>query len=237
MKTPTPTTAVISAAPGPDAGARAAWRQRVARIGSEIQLAFAALWFARGTLSTAWPGRLPIAIALAAGAVAIGVWGAAVTCGLAPRPHGPAARRLERAITTATVLQLAASCALPFVLSAAGRLDLTITTIAITIGLLLLWLWARLRTPGHLAAGVLLIAIPGGLALALSGNTLTAAAGLATAVILTASAITGIRALASGTLGRDDGLAAPSRPADPSPADLQPCTGTPLTGEAEPASP
>ena len=67
--------------------------------------------------------------------------------------------------------------------------------------MLLLWLWSRLRTPGHLAAGILLIAVPGGLALALTGNTLTAAAGLATAAILTASAITGFRALGRGELG------------------------------------
>jgi hypothetical protein len=98
-------------------------------------------------------------------------------------------------------MQLAASCVLPVIVSAVGRPDLTVTTIAVTIGVLLLWLWARLRTPGHLTAGILLIAVPGGLAIALTGNTLTAAAGLATAAILTASAITGFRALASGTLG------------------------------------
>ena len=46
----------------PDPAARAAWRRRVARIGGEFQLAFAALWLARGTLATGWPGRLPIAI-------------------------------------------------------------------------------------------------------------------------------------------------------------------------------
>jgi hypothetical protein len=200
MKTLTHTPAAIPAVPNPDADARAAWRRRVARIGSEIQLGFAALWLARGTLATGWPGQLLIAIALAAGAA--GIWGAAITRGLAPRPHSPAARRQERAITIATAAQLAASCALPFVASAAGRSDLTVTTIAVTIGLLLLWLWARLRTPGHLAAGIGLIAVPGGLALALSGNTLTAAAGLATAVILTASAVIGFRALASGTLER-----------------------------------
>lgn len=201
MKTLTRTTAAIPAVPGPDPGARAAWRRRVARIGSQIQLAFAALWFARGTLATGWPGQLSIGIALAAGAVAVGVWGAAVTRGLAPRPRGPAARRLERAITIATAAQLAASVALPVIVSAAGRPDLAVTTVAVTIGMLLLWLWARLRTPGHLAAGTLLIAVPGGLALTLAGSTLTAAAGLATAVILTASAITGIRALARGELG------------------------------------
>lgn len=73
---------------------------------------------------------------------------------------------------------------------------------AITIGLLLLWLRATLATPGHLTAGILLIAVPSALALVLAGNALTAAAGLATAAILTASAITGFRALATGALGR-----------------------------------
>jgi hypothetical protein len=48
----------------------------------------------------------------------------------------------------------------------------------------------------------LLIAVPGGLVLILAGNTLTAAAGLATSAILTASAITGFRALAGGALSR-----------------------------------
>ena len=101
--------------------ARAAWRRRVARIGALIQLAFAALWLARGTLATGWPGQLPIAITLAAAAVALGIWGAITTRGLAPRPRGPAAHRLERAITIATALQLAASCALPVIVSAARR--------------------------------------------------------------------------------------------------------------------
>jgi hypothetical protein len=192
----------VPAATDTGAAARAAWRRRVARVGSLIQLAFAALWIVRGTLATGWPGRLPLALALAAGTAALAAWGAAATRGLAPRPRGPAARRLERAITTATAAQLAASCTLPVIVSAAGRPDLTITTVAITIGILLLWLRARLATPGHLAAGLLLIAVPGGLALILTGSALTAAAGLATAAILTATAITGFRALATGALDR-----------------------------------
>src|SRR6266536_3284007 len=133
----------------PEPAARAAWRRRVARIGSLIQLAFAALWLTRGTLATGWPGQLPIAL---------------TTRGLAPRPRGPAAHRLERAITIATAIQLAASCALPVIVSAAGRADLTVPAIAVTIGLLLLWLRARLTTPGHLTAGILLITVPGALA-------------------------------------------------------------------------
>ncbi len=184
----------------PDPAARAAWRRRVARIGSLIQLAFAALWLARGTLATEWPGRLPIAITLAAAAIAVGIWGAVTTRGLAPRPSGAAAHRLERAITIATAIQLAASCALPVIVSAAGRADLTVPTIAVTIGILLLWLRARLTTPGHLTAGILLIAVPGALALTLTGNALTATAGLATAAILVGGAITGFHALASRAL-------------------------------------
>ncbi len=180
--------------------ARAAWRRRVARIGSLFQLAFAALWFARASLATGWPGQLPIAVVLATAAITAGVWGAAATRGLAPRPQGPAARRLGRAITIATIGQLAASCALPVIVSAAGRADLTVTAVAITIGMLLLWLRATVATPGHLTAGILLITIPTGLALAFTGDILTAAAGYVTAVILTASAITGFRALATGAL-------------------------------------
>jgi hypothetical protein len=184
----------------PDQDARAPWRRRVAYAGSLFQLAFAALWLVRGTLATGWPARLPIAIALAAAAAGAGIWGGLATRDLAPQPRGQAAAGLGRAITIATVAQLAASIALPFIVSAFGRPDLAATSIAITIGMLLLWLRARLASVGHLAAGVLLIAVPAGLALVLTGNTLTAATGLATAAILLASAITGFRALASGTL-------------------------------------
>jgi hypothetical protein len=193
----------LSQRTGPDdslPAARAAWRRRVARVGSLIQLAFAALWFARGALATGWHWQIPAACVLVAGAAAVGIRGAHATRGLAPRPRGPAARHLERAITIATAAQLAASCALPILLSVAGRPDLTVAAVAITIGVLLLWLWARLRTPGHLLAGSLLIVFPAGLALFLTGNTLTAVTALTTAVILTCSAVTGFRALADGEL-------------------------------------
>lgn len=179
----------------PAIDARLAWRRRVARIGSLIQLGFAALWLGRGTLATGWPARAPIALALVAAAVAIGVWGETTTRGLAPRPTGPAARPLERAVTIATVVQLAASFGLPVVLTALGRPDLIVGTVSVTIGMLLLWLGTRLGTAGHLVAGVLLIVVPVGLAAALAGSALTAATGLATGVILVGSAIVGMRSL------------------------------------------
>lgn len=198
MQTPAATTRPPQPSPPTDArvDARLAWRRRVGRIGSLIQVGFAALWLGRGTLATGWPARVPIALALVAGAVAVGVWGEARTRGLAPRPTGAAARRLERAVTTATLVQLAASFALPVVVAALGRPDLIVGTVSVTIGILLLWLRSRLGTPGHLLAGVLLIVVPVGLAAALAGNALTAATGLATAAILLGSAVVGVRSLA-----------------------------------------
>jgi hypothetical protein len=53
---------------------------------------------------------------------------------------------------------------------AGAATDLTVSTVAITTGILPLWLRARPATPGHLAAGILLIVIPGGLALVLAGG-------------------------------------------------------------------
>jgi hypothetical protein len=188
--------------PPPPADARVAWRRRVARVGSLIQVGFAALWLGRGTLATGWPARLPIALALVAAAVATGVWAEARTRGRAPRPTGPAARPLERAVTIATLVQLAASFALPLVVAVLGRPDLIVGTVSVTIGVLLLWLRASLGTPGHLVAGVLLIVVPVGLAAVLAGDALTAATGLATGVILLGSAIVGVRSL--GPAGRPD---------------------------------
>jgi len=193
MKTRAETSRSAGLSPATDA--RLAWRRRVARIGSLIQVGFAALWLGRGTLATGWPARVPIALALVAAAAAIGVWGEARTRGLAPRPAGAAARRLERAVTIATVAQLAASFGLPVVVAAFGRPDLIVGTVSVSIGILLLWLRARLGTPGHLVAGVLLIVVPVGLAAALAGNALTAATGLATAAILLGSAVVGVRSL------------------------------------------
>jgi hypothetical protein len=173
--------------------ARRGWKLRVARIGSLIQLAFAAFWLARAPLATEWPGKLVLAVILAATVVGVGVWGEARTRGLAPRPRGMAARHIERAVTVATVLQLAVSFVLPVVLSSLGRSDLTLGTISVTIGLLLLWLYVKLNTYGHLVAGVLLVVVPIGLALALSGHVLTAATGFATGAVLIANAVLAMR--------------------------------------------
>jgi len=193
--------------PDDTAQARAAWKRLVARNGSLFQLAFAALWLARGTIAAGWPSRLAIAAVLAASACGLAAWGVATTQGLAPRPRGPAARKLDRDITIATIAQLAVSCALPLLLAALGRPDLTVAAISVTIGMLLLWLRAQLGTTGHLAAGILLIVVPITLAVALTGSALTAAAGLVTGAILAGSAIAGFRWLAQAGPAPRPGLA------------------------------
>lgn len=191
-------TGAAARAPATVINVRTAWRRRVSRIGSLIQLAFAALWLGRGMLATGWPGRSVAAIVLITATVALGVWWAIRTRGATPRPAGAEARSLERKITVATVVQLAASFALPFAAIAAGRPDLIVATVAVTIGLLLLWLRAVLRTPGHLVAGILLMFLPLILGLSIAGDPLTASAGLATGAILVGSAAVGIRSLNHG---------------------------------------
>jgi len=85
--------------------ARAAWRRRVARTGSLIQLAFALLWIGRATLAAAGlPGRIPVGATLAA-----------------------------------------------------------------TVAVVLHWLRVTLATPGHLIAGIGLVAVPAALVLVLAG--------------------------------------------------------------------
>jgi hypothetical protein len=179
--------------------ARAAWRRRVARVGSLIQLGFAALWLGRAALATGWTERLPLALTLVACAVAIGVWGEAKTRSRAPRPAGLAARRLEREVTIASVLQLAGSFVLPVVVSALGRPDLIMGAVSVTIGILLLWFRAKLGTPGHLVAGLLLLVVPVGLGFVLAGSLLAAATGFAVGVILFGSALVGLRSLDART--------------------------------------
>ena len=181
--------------------ARHLWKDRVARLGSLIQLAFAAFWFIRGALATDWLFRLPIAIILATGVIAFGVWGEKRTRKLVAAPTGFAAKILERQITIATVLQLVASFILPEVVIMLGRPDLIVGSVSVSIGALLLWLYAKLRTSGHLLMGILLVIVPIGLAIFLNGNALTALSGLTVGVMLVISALIGLRSLIDGKGG------------------------------------
>ena len=104
--TVTPKPAALNAA---DLTPAAAWSRRVRRVGGFIQAAFAAFWLGRASLTIG--GLAGDALLAASAIVVIGVFSYAikVTAGLAPRPAGPEARRIERSVTVATVIELVAA--------------------------------------------------------------------------------------------------------------------------------
>ena len=176
--------------------ARQAWTRRVLRVGGIIQGCFAAFWLVRGGLALGGTLGTAIAVALGAAALVILVSGVRATAGLAPRPTGADAKRLERSITIATIIELVAAFVLPAIVIAAGRSDLTLPSIAITIGPLLLWIDHELATTRYRIVGWALTVGPIVLALALSGTALVVATGLTAGALLLVSATTGFRALA-----------------------------------------
>ena len=119
-----------------------------------------------------------------------------VTVGLAPRPAGPEARRIERSVTVATVIELVAAFVLPVVVIAAGRSDWVLPSIVITIGPLLLWLDHLVHIPRYRPVGWALIAGPVILAATMSGSALAVTTGLAAGVVLLGTAAAGFHDLA-----------------------------------------
>jgi hypothetical protein len=192
----------------------AAWSRRVRRIGGFIQTAFAALWLTRASLAIG--GRAGDVLIAASGVAVIGVVAYAITntAGTAPRPAGPQARRIGRSVTAATVIQLAATFVLPVVTIAAGHPDWVLPSIAITIGLLLLWLDHLVCLPRNRPVGWALIAGPVILAATMSGPALAATTGLAAGVLLLGSAAAGFYDLAGLRGARPPGPASPTRKPD-----------------------
>jgi hypothetical protein len=131
------------------------------------------------------------------------------TAGTAPRPAGPQARTIGRSVTAATVIQLAVTFVLPVVLIAGGHRDWVLPSIAITIGLLLLWLDHAVRIPRLRLVGWALIAGPVILAATMSGPALAVATGLAAGVLLLGSAAAGFHDLAGVRRARQPGPAQP----------------------------
>ena len=175
-----------------------AWSRRVRRVGGFIQLAFAAFWLARGGLSIHGGTGLGLAAVLVViAATALG-YGLRATAGAGSRPSGPEARRIERAVTVATVIQLVASFAAPAAVIAAGHSDWVLPSIAVTIGPLLLWLDHRVRIPRYRVAGWVLIVGPIILVATTSGTALAAATGIAAGVLLLGTATAGFHDLATG---------------------------------------
>jgi hypothetical protein len=174
----------------------AAWSRRVRRIGGFIQAAFAALWLVRAGLAIG--GRVGDALIAVSATAVIGVYAYAirVTAGIAPRPTGPQARRIERSVTIATVAELVAAFVLPVVVTAVGRPGWVLPSIVITIGPLLLWLDHVVVIPRLRLVGWMLTIGPIVLVATLTGPALAITTGIAAGVLLLGTALAGFRDLA-----------------------------------------
>jgi hypothetical protein len=180
----------------PDLTPAAAWSRRVRRIGGLIQAAFAAFWLTRASLAIG--GRTGDILLAASGVAVIGVFAYAikVTAGTAPRPADPEARRIERSVTLATVIELAAAFILPVIVIAAGHSDWVLPSIVITIGPLLLWLDHLVHILRYRVVGWTLTAGPVLLVATMSGSALAETTGIAAGVLLLGTAAAGFHDLA-----------------------------------------
>jgi hypothetical protein len=206
---PISSTTQPAAIKAPDLTPAAAWSRRVRRIGGFIQAAFAAFWLARASLAIG--GRTGGILLAVSGVAVLGVFAYAirVTAGAAPRPSGPQARRIERSVTVATVIELAAAFILPVIVIAAGHSDWVLPSIVITIGPLLLWLDHLVHIPRYRVVGWALTAGPVILVATMSGSSLAVTTGLAAGVILLGTAAAGFHDLAAIRAARQPGPASP----------------------------
>jgi hypothetical protein len=196
------TTSPVAVTPEPTAASAteltpaSAWSRRVRRIGGLIQAAFAAFWLARASLAIG--GRAGDVLIAISGVAVIVVFAYAirVTAGTAPRPTGPQARRIERSVTLATVIELVAAFVLPVIVIAADRSDWVLPSIVITIGPLLLWLDHLVHIPRYRLVGWALTAGPVILVATMSGSSLAVTTGLAAGVVLLGTAAAGFHDLA-----------------------------------------
>jgi hypothetical protein len=174
----------------------AAWSRRVRWIGGLIQAAFAAFWLVRASVVIG--GGVADVLIAVFGVGVVGVFSYAVraTAGTAPRPRSPEGRRIERAVTIATVLEFAAAIVLPVIVSAAGHSDWVLPSIAITIGPLLLWLDRRVHVPRYRPVGWALTVGPVILVATMSHTPLIATTGIAAGLLLLATALAGFHDLA-----------------------------------------
>jgi mannose-6-phosphate isomerase-like protein (cupin superfamily) len=203
----------------------AAWSRRVRRIGGFIQAAFAAFWLVRASLAIG--GRAGDVLLAVSGVAVIGVFTYAirVTAGTAPRPAGPQARRIERAVTLATIIELAAAFVLPVIVIALGHSDWVLPSIVITIGPLLLWLDHLVHIPRYRPVGWALTAGPVILVATMSGSALAVTTGIAAGVLLLGTAAAGFHDLA--------GLRLPASRHGPAPREdlmIMPQADRPTTG-------
>jgi len=180
----------------------AAWSQRVRKVGGYIQLAFAAFWLIRGSLTIGGKTGTALAAASLVLVIAALVYAIRVTAGTGRRPTSPQARAIERSVTIATVIELAASFGFPFIVIAIGHSDWVLPSIAITIGPLLLWLDHLVHIPRYRPVGWALTIGPVILAATMSGSALAATTGLAAGALLLGTAAAGFHDLAGLRPGR-----------------------------------
>jgi hypothetical protein len=178
------------------AGPAAAWSRRVRRIGGFIQTAFAAFWLARASLAIGGPAGDALLAVSGVAVIGVLIYAIRVTAGTAPRPAGPEGRRIERLVTLATIIELAAAFVLPVVVIAMGHSDWVLPSIVITIGPLLLYLDHLVHIPRYRPVGWALTAGPVILVAALSGSALAITTGIAAGVILLGTATAGFHDLA-----------------------------------------
>ncbi len=172
-----------------------AWSQRVRSVGGFIQLAFAAFWLVRGSFNLHGGTRAPLALAFMIVCGAVLTYGIVATRGTGPRLTSPEAKRIERSVTIATIIELVAAFVLPVVVSAAGRSDWVLPSIAITIGPLLLWLDHEVWIPRLRLVGWVLTIGPLVLIATMSGSSLAATTGIAAGAILLGTSAAGFHDL------------------------------------------
>ena len=173
-----------------------AWSQRVRRVGGFIQLAFAAFWLVRGSFNLHGQVRSPLSVVFVVVTLIVLAYGIRVSTGTGPRLTSAEAKRIERSVTIATVIELIAAFVLPVIVTAAGHSDWVLPSIAITIGPLLLWLDHMVHIPRYRAVGWLLTIGPVVLVATMSGSSLAATTGIAAGVLLLATAAAGFHDLA-----------------------------------------
>jgi hypothetical protein len=180
----------------------AAWSRRVRRVGGFIQLAFATFWLVRGSLSIGGGAGVTLTGVAVVIAAAVLMYAIRVTHGTGRRPTSPGAKRIERSVSVATVIELVASVALPAIVIAAGHSDWVLPSIAVTIGPLLLWLDHLVDIPRYRPVGCALTLGPFVLVAAMSGSALAATTGLAAGVLLLGTAAAGFHDLGAGRAPR-----------------------------------
>ncbi len=185
-----------SQAAGADANAASAWSLRVRRIGGLIQTAFAGFWLVRGSIVLGGAASAILVALSGIATIVVFVYAARVTAGMAPRPKSAEGKRIERAVTVATVLEFLAAFVLPVIVIAAGHSDWVLPSIAITIGPLLLYLDHLVQIPRYRPVGWALTIGPVILVAVMSGTALVATTGIAAGLLLLGTALAGFHDLA-----------------------------------------